>query len=266
VPFARLEYARTELDSHWRLAQGTPDARDIYKRQLVRCSEARFDLLKQPPAFLLALHCSLSTSQPATACLDVGSVDAKSERQMLKDNIIAFSTDWLYSAVSKRSSLPDILDSLLMLSTFGSFEMSVALTLVIDALLYRLFLPLLHLFPSLDFAFSDFEPIHSDVLSSSSLFASRFLIFARPSHSDLLPFSESNPTLLFFLEAHTEALETAKKLKLSDDNAVRFFRTMRGVVKAEAEAKPIEEALFEAILDAVLFWKEMTRENARKEQ
>jgi hypothetical protein len=104
------------------------------------------------------------------------------------------------------------------------------------------------------------------VLSSSSLFASRLLDYARPSPQDLLPFSASNPLFLSFLNSYTEALETAEKLKLRNDNAVRFFKRMRGVVKAEHEAKPIEEALFEAILDAVLFWKEMTRENARKEQ
>jgi hypothetical protein len=176
----------------------------------------------------------------------------------LKDDISLFFNTWPSSAFFEQNVL---LDFLIFFTVLGTAKV----TDLVNAILYRLFLPLLHLLPSFDFAFSDFVPIHSDVLSSSSLFASRLLDYARPSPQDLLPFSESNPLFLSFLNSYPEAFTTAKKLGLSDDNAMYLFRMMRGVVKAEAEAKPSEEALFEAILDAVLSWKEMTRENARKE-
>jgi hypothetical protein len=60
-----------------------------------------------------------------------------------------------YSAFFEQNTHVDVHYILLLLSTSGELEVRVALTLVVDALLYRLFLPLLHLCPSLDFAFSD---------------------------------------------------------------------------------------------------------------
>jgi hypothetical protein len=141
------------------------------------------------------------------------------------------------------------------------------LNLVACAIIYRLSLPLLYFFSSLEIAYFDFPPIFSDVLSSPSLFATRCLGYARPSPADLVPVKpadvEADPAFQAFLEAYLDALSTYQDVSVTRPYH-QHWENVCDLAEAEDKALSSEGPLLDAVLDAVLHWKALKNEEERK--
>jgi Fe-S-cluster formation regulator IscX/YfhJ len=231
-----------------------------YRSQLHLSCEAWHALQSLPPLYLLALSDLILKNEPMNTPLHPPVRPTSAERDLLLHDI---SLSVIGTTIAAQRSG----------RTLASLSSCISkLTLVANAILYRLFLPLLSLLPALNVAFVHFEHPYTDVLSSSSLFASRILNYSRPSARDLFPYTPqhiaADPAFQSFVTAFVPVLISARHLEIDGKTFAEQHRAMCELVELEEEeqAKRSEEKLHEAILDAVLYWRSTRRREARKEQ
>jgi Fe-S-cluster formation regulator IscX/YfhJ len=257
---SRREAACARIDSFFGDTVAAKEGQVRYRSQLHLSCEAWRALQSCPPLYLLALSDLILKNEPMKAPLHPPSSPTSAERDLLLHDI---SLSVIGTTITAQRSGR----TLASLSVCSS-----KLTLVANAVLYRLFLPLLHLLPAIKVAFEDFEHPYTDVLSSSSLFASRILNYSHPSAQDPFPYTrqhiEADPAFQTFVTAFVPVLISARHLEIDEETFAEQHRAMCELVDVEEDeqAKKSEEKLQEAILDADLCWRATRRHQARKEQ
>jgi hypothetical protein len=220
--------------------------------------------------FLLALSTQLDQSEPFRTTTHAPFTPTPPQRNLLLTEV---STSLVSSHPRTRA--------LLRMARTGARPSSENIVTVVDyrdmlinvasGILRRLFLPLVYLHPQLELAFFDSPPISADVLSSSSLFSSYCLGYAKPAPTCTATVStgdiEADPLFQSFLDSYVEVLKNAQQLGNIDDVTFskQFYRVC-DYVEAEKEVKPSEEKLHEAILDAILSEAAKKKERVHKKQ
>jgi hypothetical protein len=251
------EAARIEFGAHW---YHLPVRSAQQKDGLEQCCRQWGALQERQPLHLLALFKHLGNSPNFLDSSGV-SHDLPPPRRSL---LVGFSQHSLAASIGSRRRTTSLN---YLTGTTRHTAYVATLEAVANAIIYR-FVPLLYLFPFLEPALSDFTPLSSDILSSSSTFALQALGYAQPSSVDLIPIPPSgivdDPSFRVFISSYTDLLQSAQSSGEAEEKTVDRFQRMCTFVEADAEAGKLEEKLFEAILEAVLQRAEEKKDKARR--